>query len=1150
MSKDRRQSDTASFNSFKFTSSHATPQESRDRARHTDRSRSPQRDRFVAGRHERIEGERHESEKGGYDSYRPGQPSSRDMIPAPVRTSNGPPLSPHLQSTFNDSRRPSKIRSPSDSSPYRSSDRSTTSRTSTTSDQPTRPPAAGIKILGLSAKSEEDIKKREEAAKIYKANMTQQKSHAMPGQADAMDVAPVSALPGTLVDSTRLSWKDKAEVAEATNSKQEDNTTVSASDSSMTRLLFETFQKIIDELTEVSFLKARSKTAVAKFDKVKADFEKYRDHHEKFPSIKETQSNAKKAAEKQYKRANDQLEVKNSSLHQLAVKVAEQVVPSILQGGSSSQEQQKTQDRIDALERTCQKYDQLLQDQKSYLEVQQKANQVAAEESERKYLALAEEFRLLQDEVAKQRPRQDKLFLKQIEFAMAATNMSKEIGETKDGIAVISKIQIPHNLNEQLQKFSELDQLREKVKTVDDRSAITQSGLTTLTTTVGTLQKTFDARDATVEGLAQEQNKLRGTISGIDSRIGAVEAKLADSQELDGLKQRMTRIETAPPPPVAKQTIDPAFIAQLASLEEKIRPISSQIAKLADQNSVSNLNATVDRLDATLATTVDRVAQVEKQANTLKAVQKQLKPQNQVVQQPASPNAGALAAIESRVATIEKLHPGTSIPSIEHRISALEQEREQQLHQRSQAKDLHETEQASDLFNQVTKLQEDLASVSSSVDVMLEVTGATVTEVVDQKLGYINPRLDAAERSFKEIKQFQESLQNSFNSLQDSQRYCADQVRNQNQAILDAKNSMVGAAAGSAIDIIRSQNMFAPATLDDKLTSSLDRVNNSLMEHIEAQSQATGNLQQRMDNLNTSDVLVAMVDNINQAYPSLRTSEMALQSHGSQLSTLDLRIQALQKQVEEIRETKHAPVPAATAAASRSPAPPKQDEVILKRLRLELDDLSKDTVRLQRLEKDVAAFKGETSTSLTDLGRQTTVLGEELGSTFFELRSSGEDLDSKVNDSIEKVNTLIEKVKGIEKKVDSLVQKQQQYTAPRIIQPPNTASISRHAFQNPGPVHPPSAPTNRHASKSTNRQASISSDTNSVSAKRKRPQLNGRGSGSPPKSNGFKRSESSRGSPNPKRRRRTRFDDDDSDQDPDYEDEGDPQPGISAHEDE
>ncbi|KAG4437334.1 hypothetical protein IFR05_007186 [Cadophora sp. M221] len=1085
------------------------------------------------------------------------------MIPAPVRTfSSDSTFSPQIASTINESRLSSSVRSPSDTSPYRPSDRTVPSRIRTASDPPTRPPEVGIKILGLAAKADEERKQREEAAKRYMAKVARQKGNAIFEDVNTMEMTHGSAPSEALVDSTGLSWKDKAEATKATISNQENSIAVSANDPflTMAQLLAQSIKKIIDEVTEVSSLKYRRNTAAAKLGKAKAEFDKSRDHHEKFPSIKETQINAKKVAEKEYKKANHQLELKDSSLQQLAVQVAEKIIPSILGGLGNSQEQQKTHDRFNALESTCQKYDQLLRDQKSYLEEQMKA---AAQESERKYKAMAEDLRMLQEEVASQKSRQDRFFQRQNEFAISRQNMSNELGVVKEDVAALAKIQIPSNLNQQLQKLSEVDQLRANVETINERSTTTESGFTDLTTnlntlsnSVCTLQKTIEARNVVAQNLTQEQDKLRGTVSGIDSRIGAVEGKLLDTKELDVLKQRMRRVETAPTLPVAKPTMDPAVVAQLASLEEEIKSMSSRLAKLEDHNGVHSLKTTVDELGTTLATTVSRLTKVEKQANTLESVQKKVKPQ---AQQPTAPS---VAAFESRLAAVEELHyleaPSSSI---EHRISALEKQREQQPRQTTRP---DETEPAKNLSEQVIKLQEDFVSLQSSVDDMLTLTGETVTEVVREELKHIKPRLSALEVSLKTIEESQESIQTSVNSLQESQLHSADQIRSQNQVILEAKNSMVGAAAGNAIDIIRSQNLFAPASLDAKFTSSLNSVSASLMEHIEAHSQATGNLQHRMDNLNTSDVLVAMVDNINQTYPSLRSSEMTLQNHSSQLSTFDLRIKALQKTVEEVRESKEAPVP----VASTSPAPPKQDDGALKRMRIELDELSKDTIRLQRLERDVTAFKGETSTVLAGINQQNTLLGEELAATLFEFKNLDEDLGSKFNDLTEnfntlnekvegmdedlgskfnnlteQVNTLNEKVVGMEKQVDNVTQKQQQpTTATSRAQP---ATITRRVFQSPAAIHPrPPTSTTRRSSTSTNRQPSIASDTTSTAGKRKFQQANGKNPSSPRRANGVRR-----GSPTPKRARKTKFDDD-SDQDPDYEDEGDPQTGISADEDE
>merc|ERR1712225_85601 len=140
--------------------------------------------------------------------------------------------------------------------------------------------------------------------------------------------------------------------------------------------------------------------------------------------------------------------------------------------------------------------------------------------------------------------------------------------------------------------------------------------------------------------------------------------------------------------------------------------------------------------------------------------------------------------------------------------------------------------------------------------------------------------------------------------------------------------------------------------------------------------------------------------------------------------------------------------------------------------------------------------------------------------------------------------------------VDSVVQKQQQLQQQSSRAP---SAMPRAAF-NPTPIShsrqtSTSTTTHRQPSvASTNRQPSVSSDTSSILGKRKAAQhtngTGGSGAGSPRKpTNGIKHgSENIRGSQNAKRPRRNKIEDD-PEMDPDYE-EGDPQPGISADENE
>ena len=996
----------------------------------------------------------------------------------------------------------------------------------------------GISILGRAAKADEERKQREEEAKIYKAKAAQQKANIPEQNVSTMDLVPSSRAP---VERTGLSWKDKAE-ATGRGPAQDSASSMTNNVSTKAQLFVDSMGSIIEEVSGLSSVKSRAKKCKQKLDKAVAEFEKSKDHHEKFPSIKDPQVQAKKAADREYKKAVKEVEQKEASLRQLAVQITEKALPSIL-GSSSTEEQQRTKGRLDTVEQTCQRFEKLLKDQKAFFDAQQrKSNQ----QWEQTHKMLQEEVRVLQAEIAKEGPRTDKLFSRQNESAMATQNVSKELGLVKETIAAFD---VPKDLNQKLQKLDGLYQLRADIKACDSRSASTETGLTSLTATVtslthsvNTLDRTSKARDNMAQTLTEAQNKFRETVSNIDNKVDAM-AKDTASKVLEG---RVTQLETAASSSAAKnhQWDDPSTILhKLSALEGQLRTTSSKSPKPEE---FEDLITKVNNLDTTLSTTKDRVTKVEDQAKALEDSQK-----TELTN--TKKTSSDLAAFGTRLAAVELKntpHAGRPDASIMSRISALEHERKRQTPPTAatSAQSSITAEGFNHLSNQVLQLNSAVSDVHADIDELVKHTGETVKDCVASELQLVKNRINTAEyslktledssgplqASFKTLEESYTSIQTAIKALQESQQSIDEQMQNQNRAIdyrlqnqdkviLDAKNSMAEAAAGKAAESIRSQNLYAPA----EVMTTLSRISNDL----EAQLQFTENLNHRMDNLNTGELHRAIIDSVGQVFPNLRNFDTAVQNLNSQMSTTGINMRALQTQIAELQESKKAPVPAAAASPALTS---RQDEAIVKALRAEVDAHTLDLHRLKKLEKDVSTLSG----TLAGATKSIEELSVELATRVFELNSSGEDLDGKLGG-------LGDKVKGIERRLDSVVQKQQQLQQ-QSSRPPS--AMPRATFNQTQNSH------SRQTSTSTPRQPSVSSETSSILGKRKAAQhTNGTGSsgaGSPRKpTNGFKHgNESVRGSPNVKRPRRNKIEDD-PEMDPDYE-EGDPQPGISADEDE
>ncbi|KAL2066684.1 hypothetical protein VTL71DRAFT_2756 [Oculimacula yallundae] len=1033
----------SSFNSFKFTSQHATPRESRTRNEGENRGS-------------------HKERGGGYDSYKPGQPPSKDMIPAPVRTaSTGSPFSPQHPSSLNDSRRPGIARSPSNSSPNHLPNRAISSRTNST-DQPIRNP------------------EREEEARRYNNSRAAAQNNAKVAPKTDAPMAPAAAPSDVSVEQP--SWKEKAQAIEVPSSEQGSN------DSTLTLKLAEVLRTMVNEVTEVSSLKTRRNNAKAKLTKAQAEFEKTESYHSGFPSIKETQARAKKVAEQDFKKADEQLDAKDASLDQLALRVAEQIIPSIIGGSTANQQQKEMQDRITSLEKMCQNYHELLEGHKTFLDSQQEANHATSESWERRLKAVTEDVRSFKSESAKE----NKLLLRQNDFEDLIHPVAERVVELSNTISAI-----PSNLAQQLTRIQDLDKLQTKVEDLETSS---QASLADLNTIVGTLDSSVSslhecckAGSGASKTLAQEHVKLRDNVTAFNERVARVEFKLQEAE----LAKQNAKADIA-----TKHTSDLANAGPLASLEEKFETLASRLSAL--EGGAIQLQATVEELSNTLLNDTSRLEKKIDQASTLEAGQKSI-------------IASDFTAIKNRLAIVESQRQATPNPSVENTNTSNGNS--------ASGDDLYRL-----LSSDIAQLKAGLEGQKTDLDSLVEMTGDTIKEIVKSNIDPFIPRLDAIEATT--------------NTMRGSLMTVENQVKGHYQAILDVKNNLVGAAAHSAIDIIKSQNLFAPANLDEKFTNSLAAVNKTALEHIEAHSLAIGGVQHRMDNLTTGDVHAAIVNTFHTTYPSLRNSEQIFRDHASKLILLDSRIGDIQKRVEE--QSKQAPAP---VTAPSVPAPLTEDDAIVTSIRSELNNLTQDVAKLQRSDvtfvTDLEDLKEQTSTDLAEIKRETVTLSEEVATNIFELKSAIAATDRNVTGFSGKVREFEKRVEGvvsrqtdIEKKVES---SRQQRATSQVLSSVKT-TITPGAFN--GKLRAPSVASDASGSSKTSMKRGRSDTTgNGMKAP------TGNGPFSPRKANGLKNNGRPSGSPNPKRPKRSRTkNDDDSDQDPDFE--GEANQGISTDEDE
>ncbi len=103
-----------------------------------------------------------------------------------------------------------------------------------------------------------------------------------------------------------------------------------------TKVLVELFGRIVQEVTDVSTLKAQENVLKKRLAKRESEYARTKKQHEKFPSSEEAQSRLCNEAQQEYDKVASKLKQQTHSFNALATQAANDIIPTILQQGNSS----------------------------------------------------------------------------------------------------------------------------------------------------------------------------------------------------------------------------------------------------------------------------------------------------------------------------------------------------------------------------------------------------------------------------------------------------------------------------------------------------------------------------------------------------------------------------------------------------------------------------------------------------------------------------------------------------------------------------------------------------------------------------------------------------------------------------------------------
>ncbi|KAE8440982.1 hypothetical protein EG329_006145 [Mollisiaceae sp. DMI_Dod_QoI] len=852
---------------------------------------------------------------------------------------------------------------------------------------------------------------------------------------------------------------------------------------------------ILDECTDLSSLKAQQHAEKQKLKRRQAEFEKFKPHHEKFPSTKDSQTAAKTEAEKAYKLVSEKIKQKKISLAESAKEAAASIVPTILACGRGTRDSSKDEERLASLEKTCDGFMRLLEEQKKLLDQSQKMNQELeksyqkletnhsqqAKNHENQESALREEINNLKSQ---SKLDVDKLF-KQITGAESTirdsvsqqiTGIESNLQQLKTDISVIKtdaaslKQANDKDKTGVSQKLTAVEALAKRVPEINGL----QSRLTKLESS-SVSQETFEAGmnyannkyvkvggdyNTVIESLKKQsksQETLATKITKLESSSSSVEKM--QKGKLDPLVERVQKLESLikMPKPVAKP--DDSELIRL-----HIDPLKQDLSKLT---------AVVDGLSASPSSSkkID-MASFDRRLNVVE--------QRSAVQSPpaaASHHGQDRDSINKRLTVLEK-ETGSDLALIDRRLSAVEQRPSVQ----APAASSQAAPTSSDVTSKLTKLENGVEENRESIQELGDMIGDVVNQAVDAKA---EPLERIQKANF-------DNLRSAFDTLKRDHDNLDNLVQETRQAIADVPGRMTSNATHAAIQTINSQGVFARSDQLDQMKIMLNGV-------LDGHDAAIGNLQSRVDNINTSDLHKSITCSVLESVPNLMNVEARMNGFHLELQTTLSVLHSVEPRMAELETV-------GNASTER-----------VQSMRGEIDKLAVDVSGCQTAQKKAGQ---EFSELKTTMHRDRDYLVDEFA------RVDGE--IAEVKDNVEKVEKAIAEKSQKEKTIQPAAAARPQ-SSTRQVSPTGSFSSANRGPSSARP-HPKPGSVN-----TTRRPSSVTSDRppsdRSVSDSRKRPYKQTNGSISHNKANG-----AGPGSPPAKRARRTvDLGGDDPEKDPDFD---------------
>lgn len=850
-----------------------------------------------------------------------------------------------------------------------------------------------------------------------------------------------------------------------------------------TQAIGDIFERLIDDATLMAALKFQETEAKKRVEKRSTEYEKSKHHHDKFPSIKESQTGPKAEADRSLKTISEKVSQKHSILKGYAMEAAEKLIPALLAYcGKNTTVQESLQQRVDSLEKTGKGQEKLIEDQGKLLEDQRKANQTLEDklsalaksiehkhltlekDLQEKHLGLSNKFRTLQTQSASNEKRlesdvaQVQKKLEQVENSgQTIETLKTDLSAVKGDIAKISteNAQLSSALG---QDILNLQKELKKVNTTSKGSKDAEENKR-LSEKLGKLENSHASLVTHLTMIAKAQGQINEIRTVLEGRVD----EMAKRPDPTGLESRLQQLEKTRDALVTKADLN-ALAARVRQIEKPPPPAQHPLP--AEPNSKS-LNS---RLEA-----------LEQASNSRNTLDTNLEERLRGIEGVTNLRTKEIADFKKRVAAVEDQQRSSSIsvpiPATDSRASTAPSNAQPRF---------------DELSAQIQVIQRNLEEIKDEQEAHDETWTGVVDERIEEKL---QARISPLEDSLSKLSTSIENL--PLSTALDEDRKAS--------FVKEATTKVIATFIGTP-DLLPFLNVEKTTYVINQALAPIHQSVEALKISHEATNHSLGNLQSRVDNINTLDLSRHALGQLYELHPDLQRIEglmigfkTDMQTKNTQIEELSNNVKALQGAIHDIEANTQDRKTAETIALQ------------YQELRKEVKSLTDDRVNIAKKVKAIAddlenALKGVADLQNENKSNKQTIANQF---TFFT-----KDLEGKIEMSRD----------GLEEKI-----KKAREHLPRPFQAVSPVSQRSSSTQNGvsrGPPKPSLSTANRQPSASGVKKRKLDNST---------------------KANGVRPSSSS-GSPQAKKRQRKALGDDDPEADPDYYNEEIQEPGVSTDE--